>query len=411
MAEKSRRIGLSWADAADSALCAASSNGSDTWYLGYNREMSEQYVIDVAFWAKAYGLAAAQVEEFVLEDEDNDILAFRVRFASGHKVTALSSRPSNLRAKKGRIRIDEAAFHDDLSGLLKAAIAILMWGGSVAVWSTHNGIDNDFNCLIKQIKSGELDYSLHRTTLDDALSDGLYKRICMVEGSQWTIEKEFNWRTQLYKDYGIAASEELDCLPFSAQAGKVFDRTWFEIVDTVPTGGQIVRFWDLAATSADLKKDAFFTAGVKMKKVNGIYYVLDLVAEQLSPADADRVIVATANQDSKNVKVRWEKEGGSAGVRDEVHLKSLLSGFDARAVSPRGDKVLRCKPIASEALRGNVKLLRGDWNDRYLNALHAFDGTSKPYINDIADSSSGAFTELSKAPARTISQAISYTTW
>lgn len=410
MAEKSRRIGLSWADAADSALCAASSNGSDTWYLGYNREMSEQYVIDVAFWAKAYGLAAAKVEEFVLEDEDNDILAFRVRFASGHKVTALSSRPSNLRAKKGRIRIDEAAFHDDLSGLLKAAIAILMWGGSVAVWSTHNGVDNDFNCLIEQIKSGELDYSLHKTTLDDALSDGLYKRICMVEGSQWTVEAQEKWRTQLYKDYGIAASEELDCLPFSAQAGKVFDRTWFEIVDTVPSGGQIVRFWDLAATSADLKKDAFFTAGVKMKKVNGIYYIMDAIALQVSPAAADELIVRTACFDTPNVEVNWELEGGSAGKRDEVHLRSLLSGFDAHAVRPLGDKVKRSVALASDAKRGNVKLLRGDWNERYLNAIHAFDGTSKPLTNDFADASSGAYNELNKT-VRKQPPAASYTRW
>lgn len=195
------------------------------------------------------------------------------------------------------------------------------------------------------------------------------------------------------------------------ESGKIFNRAWFEVVDTVPTGGVIVRFFDLAATAADMKKDAFYTAGVKMKKVGSIYYVLDIVAEQLSPADADNLIVATAQQDSKNVRLRWEKEGGSAGVRDEVHLKSLLSGFDARAVSPRGDKVLRCKPMASEAMRGNVKLLRGEWNDRFLNALHAFDGTSKPFVNDLADSSSGAFTELSKAPIRIGGGAVSYTTW
>ena len=35
--------------------------------------------------------------------------------------------------------IDEAAFHDDLPELLKAALAFTMWGGVVRVISTHNG--------------------------------------------------------------------------------------------------------------------------------------------------------------------------------------------------------------------------------------------------------------------------------
>ena len=33
-------------------------------------------------------------------DERSDILAYRIRFASGHKIVALSSRPSNLRGKE-----------------------------------------------------------------------------------------------------------------------------------------------------------------------------------------------------------------------------------------------------------------------------------------------------------------------
>lgn len=411
VAEKSRRIGLSWADAADAALVAALSSGESTWYLGYNREMSEQYITDVAFWAKAFGIVASSVEEFVFDDEGSDILAFRVRFASGHKVTALSSRPSNLRAKKGRIRIDEAAFHDDLGELLKSAIAILMWGGSVAIWSTHNGNDNPFNQLVQQIKSGQLAYSLHTITLDDAVSEGLYQRICLVRGEPWSQQQEQQWRSGLYRDYGVAASEELDCQPFSARAGKVFNIDWFEIVDTVPSGGQIVRFWDLAATSAEVAKGAFFTAGVKMKKVNGIYYVLDGIAEQLSPAAANKLIVSTAQDDTANVQIRWELEGGSAGKRDEQHLRSLLSGFDAAAVKPLGDKVTRAKPFGSEAMRGNVKLLRGDWNSRYLNAIHQFDGTSKPLVNDFTDASSGAYNELSRTVVKQLPPHISFSRW
>ena len=409
---KARRIGASWIEACASVLAAcAAVNGRSSIYLGYNREMTRGFIKDCEFWVKSFNIVSSDVHEYLVDNEDKDILSYEIRFPNGHTIKALSGKPNNIRSRQARVIIDEAAFCDNLPDLLKAAIALLMWGGSVAIISTHNGIDNPFNQLIEQIKAGDLSYSLHTTTLDDALADGLYQRICLVQGKKWTPLVQEEWRSQLYRDYGVAAAEELDCKPFDPVAGRVFNRSWFEVVDKVPSGGITVRFFDLAATAADVKKDAFYTAGVKMKKVDGIYYVLDLIAEQLSPAEADKLIVSTAQQDSKNVRLRWEMEGGSAGKRDEVHLRSLLAGFDARATKPLGDKVIRAKPYASEAMRGNVKLLRGEWNDRYLNSLHAFDGTPKPLVNDIADSSSGAFAELSKAPARVNTRAISYTTW
>lgn len=195
------------------------------------------------------------------------------------------------------------------------------------------------------------------------------------------------------------------------EAGKLFNRTWVEIVDRVPQGGRIVRFYDLAATAADVSSGAFYTAGVKMKRVGSTYYVLDLVVDQLSPGEADGLIKSTAGQDGDSVPVRWELEGGSAGKRDEYHLRSLLQGFDAAGVKPLGDKVMRFKPFASEAYQGNIKLLRADWNDRYLSALHSFDGTKKPFVNDIADSSSGAYNELAKVQKTPAPPAASYTTW
>lgn len=211
--EKSRRVGISWSEAADDALTAASRKGIDVWYIGYNKDMALEFINDTAFWARHYGLAACSTEEAVVRDEDRDILAFRIRFASGRRVTALSSRPSNLRGKQGKVVIDEAAFHDDLQGLLKAAIALLMWGGRVAVISTHNGEDNPFNQLVKDVRAGRKPYRLHRITLDDALSQGLFRRICLKTARPWTLESENAWRKSLIEFYGEDADEELFCVP------------------------------------------------------------------------------------------------------------------------------------------------------------------------------------------------------
>ena len=191
--EKSRRIGASWAEAGEDALLAASENGMDVFYIGYNKDMALEFIEDCADWSKFYNQAAGEIDEFIWEDEGEEkkgIQAFRIRYPSGWKIVALSSRPANLRGKQGKIVIDEAGFHDDLPGLLKAAMAMLMWGGRVVVISTHNGDDHPYNELIQEVRSGKKPYSVHRTTLDDALEEGLYERICLRLGKEWTEEDQ-----------------------------------------------------------------------------------------------------------------------------------------------------------------------------------------------------------------------------
>ena len=94
--------------------------------------------------------------------------------------------------------IDEAAFHDNLPELLKAALAFTMWGGRVHVISTHNGAENPFNEMVNDIRAGRRPFSLHRVTLDDAIADGLYHRICTKAGRRYSIAGEREWRARLF---------------------------------------------------------------------------------------------------------------------------------------------------------------------------------------------------------------------
>ena len=172
-------------------------------------------------------------------------------------------------------------------------------------------------------------------------------------------------------------------------AGKVFNKAWFEIVDAVPAGGQIVRFWDLAATA---KKSADFTASCKGKVIKGITYILDATSDQIDPASTDTAMLNTAKQDGKEVAIHFEQEGGASGKRDIHHIVTMLQGYDARGIPPQGDKITRAKPLAAQALAGNVKLLRGSWNERWLNHMHAQDG--KPVTHDDEmDAASGMYNE------------------
>ena len=104
IAEKSRRTGLTWAEAADNALDASlkkSDGGCDTFYIGSNKEMAREYIDAVAMWATMFNYAASEIHEteevFATPDGDKEILTFVIYFASGFKVKALSSNPKNLR--------------------------------------------------------------------------------------------------------------------------------------------------------------------------------------------------------------------------------------------------------------------------------------------------------------------------
>ena len=225
ISEKSRRIGISWAEAADDVIIGASARdagGQNVYYIAYNQDMTIEYVQACGMWARAFDYAASEIEESIWDDEadrDRNIKTFTIKFPSGFRIVALSSRPTNLRSRQGVVVVDEAAFHDQLDELLKAAMAFLIWGGKVRIVSTHNGVDNPFNELINGARAGKRGKgaSVHRTTFRQAVAEGLYKRVCARMGRVWTQEGEDAWVAEIYDYYGDGSAEELDVIPSSGE--------------------------------------------------------------------------------------------------------------------------------------------------------------------------------------------------
>jgi predicted phage terminase large subunit-like protein len=176
------------------------------------------------------------------------------------------------------------------------------------------------------------------------------------------------------------------------EAGKVFNRGWFGVVDVAPAGGKVVRFWDFAATEKEQKgNDPDWTVGLRLRQVNGVYFIEDLVRERLTPPDIDTIVINTAQQDGRGVKISWEIEGGASGKKVNSQLTKMLNGYDCLGVRPSGDKLQRAKPVAAQALAGNVKLVRGLWNTDFLGEVHGFPDL--PH-DDIVDGLSGAYNLL-----------------
>src|SRR5699024_7355516 len=164
-----------------------------------------------------------------------------IEFASSFKIQTFSSNPRNLRSKgrpRERLIIDEAAFVDDLEQLLKAALAMTMWGGTVHIISTHNGDENPFNTLITDARAGRNDYAIHRVTLDDALADGLFRRICDVTGRTWTQTAQGDWRSDLVQRYRPNEDEELFCVP-AFGGGAYLPR---QMIENTMAEGPLLRF-------------------------------------------------------------------------------------------------------------------------------------------------------------------------
>ena len=172
------------------------------------------------------------------------IAAFRVVFASGFRVEALSSRPENIRGLQGRVCIDEAAFHKDVRAVLDAVNALLIWGGKIRIISTHNGVLNPFNELIQEAKAGKIPYSLHFIPFAKAVENGLYERTCLIAGKPATAEGKADWERLIRASYGVreaAMRQELDCIP-ADQEGAALSRVLIEQCMALPGAVPIVRW-------------------------------------------------------------------------------------------------------------------------------------------------------------------------
>lgn len=158
----------------------------------------------------------------------------------------------------------------------------------------------------------------------------------------------------------------------------------------------VCRGWDFAATEKKLKgDDPDYTAGVKIVKVGVTYYITDCIAERKNAADVDSIVMDTAKNDALHARIenrryfiRLPVDPGSAGKSDNYRKVTMLNGYDAAGRIPTGDKLTRAAALAAQAMVGNVKLLRGAWNETWLTHMHHQPDYDH---DDIMDASAEAF--------------------
>jgi predicted phage terminase large subunit-like protein len=182
-----------------------------------------------------------------------------------------------------------------------------------------------------------------------------------------------------------------------ATAGMMFQREWFTILDTVPAGWVTgVRFWDRAATEPNEgNQDPDWTRGVKLVRYpNDTFMVVDMKSLRKSPGQVETLIKQCANHDGARIRVRSQRDPGSAGVAEAENFVRMLKGFDVATITMTKKKLSRAKPVSAQVENGNVFVLRAPWNEDFFSELEGFPDVGH---DDIVDALSGAFNELSGA--------------
>lgn len=172
----------------------------------------------------------------------------------------------------------------------------------------------------------------------------------------------------------------------SPRSGGMFQRSDFEIVDAVPSGGKRCRAWDFAASKPKPGQQPDWTVGLRMLHINGTFYIEDVRRDRWSPSDVEKTLKNTASQDGIPVMIRMPQDPGAAGKSDASTKVKLLAGYSVKVEPITGDKATRARPASAQAEAGNVKLVRGDWNTAFLDEVCVFpNGTFDDQVDAFAD--------------------------
>lgn len=175
----------------------------------------------------------------------------------------------------------------------------------------------------------------------------------------------------------------------SPRGGGMFKRTDFKIVDAAPPGCRWVRGWDLAASE---EKESAFTAGVLIGEApDGVFYIKNVVRDQLTSSGVEKLIENTASQDGHDVRGSVPQDPGAGGKAWAISLIKAAKGYSYRATPENGDKVTRAEPLSAQVEINNVHLVRGAWNKAFLDEAEVFPAGK---FKDQVDAASRAFMEL-----------------
>jgi predicted phage terminase large subunit-like protein len=172
--------------------------------------------------------------------------------------------------------------------------------------------------------------------------------------------------------------------------GTVFPVDRIGYLDTTPSGLRCVRAWDLAATAEGEGRDPDWTVGVKLGREpsSSRVVVLDVARFRTGPGEVAARIKRISEVDGQDVAIGLPQDPGQAGKQQVDWLRGLLAGRKVVSSPETGSKLTRATPVAAQVEAGNLLLLRGSWNELFIEELRAFPAGRK---DDQVDALARAF--------------------
>lgn len=182
-----------------------------------------------------------------------------------------------------------------------------------------------------------------------------------------TLDRDY----QALGQYAVAGQMQQRPAP---REGGLFKRSWFPIVDSAPLHGNRCRAWDLAGTKK-ASNNPDWTAGVRVVQGDdGFFYIEHIHRVQDTPGNVERDIKSFADTDPPGTTIRLPQDPGQAGKAQAGSFVLALAGRDVKVQTVTGDKSTRATPAARLAENGFVRLVRGTWNDAFLDEICSFPG-------------------------------------
>lgn len=174
--------------------------------------------------------------------------------------------------------------------------------------------------------------------------------------------------------------------------GEIFKREWFGIINDYHRGGNVCRYWDLAATEQKNSNDPDYAVGGKFTlQPDKKLIVLHRIKVRDNPGALLKLMKQTADIDGKETYILVEQEPGSGGKIAIEAIKEKLIGYAVYGIPSTGSKITRAAPVSTWAFDGKVKLMQADWNEDFLDTLEVFPNGSH---DDDVDVLSGGFNWL-----------------
>jgi phage FluMu gp28-like protein len=164
----------------------------DLWFSSADESAALEYALYCKQWCEIMDVVAKEILKELEDDKGYKYNNYIIEFPNKSRINCLTSNPRRFRSKGGDIVLDEFAWHDQPREMLDAALPTTTWGFNIRILSTHNGEDSEFNEIIElcnRVLRGEttfdeansIHYRLHRTTIIDAVEQGLAEKVYKLD--------------------------------------------------------------------------------------------------------------------------------------------------------------------------------------------------------------------------------------